>query len=206
MTIQATTAPLRRILLKDEAHARLSDAIISGELAPGATLPNAEMEEWLGVSRSTLREAFSRLELAGLVNSQPNRYTRVSEVDSDVYRATAAVLHMLLSDIRPESLDGIELRIAPHESCAEHLARIIGQIVAAERNPVLAGIVDGQILPLLRRDAAAFARARADIEYRRIACGLAEQLDAGDRDAAAAGIPHLVELGTGQPRRAGTAG
>ncbi|GAA1777936.1 GntR family transcriptional regulator [Leucobacter iarius] len=203
MAIQATTQPLRRVLLKDEAHARLSDAIIGGELAPGTALPNAEMEEWLGVSRSTLREAFSRLELAGLVVSQPNRYTRVSEVDTDAYRSTAKVLHMLLADIRPESLEGIDLRIAPSEACAEHLARVVEEIAEAERNPVLAGIVGMQILPLLRRDAATFARARADVEYRGVAGRLAEHLDRGESAAAAAGIPQLVELGTGQRRCAG---
>jgi GntR family transcriptional regulator, transcriptional repressor for pyruvate dehydrogenase complex len=53
--------------------AQIEDAIIRGELRPGARLPSErEMAGTFGVSRVTIREAVRALESAGLVKSKPN--------------------------------------------------------------------------------------------------------------------------------------
>ena len=43
---------------------------------PGEQLKDAEIAEWLGLSRTPIREALARLEEYGLVETAPNRYTR----------------------------------------------------------------------------------------------------------------------------------
>lgn len=60
-------------------HARLREAILSGELPPGTTLSQVRLAEKLGVSRTPLREALRLLEREGLVDSETNRRVRVAE-------------------------------------------------------------------------------------------------------------------------------
>lgn len=73
-------APLvpRGAVLGDEVYARLGEAILDGSLAPGVRLRDHELADWLGVSRTPVREALQRLERVGLVEVSPHRYTRVS--------------------------------------------------------------------------------------------------------------------------------
>ena len=65
-------------VLGDEVYARLGEAIVDGTLAPGERLRDHDLAEWLGVSRTPVREALQRLERVGLVEVSPHRYTRVS--------------------------------------------------------------------------------------------------------------------------------
>jgi DNA-binding GntR family transcriptional regulator len=87
-----------RTLLRDEAYARLRDAVLDGTLEPGEQLRDAELSAWLGLSRTPIREALARLEEYGLVESAPNRYTRVAPLDrrdaQDAFQVVAA-LHAL---------------------------------------------------------------------------------------------------------------
>ncbi|WP_460690408.1 GntR family transcriptional regulator [Nesterenkonia suensis] len=50
---------------------------------PGEQLRDAELEDWLGVSRTPIREALLRLEREGLVDAQPGRRTTVAEEDPE---------------------------------------------------------------------------------------------------------------------------
>jgi len=88
----------RRALLRDEVFQRLRSAIVDGTLQPGERLRDAELERWLGVSRTPIREALGRLEQVGLVQTEPGRSTRVSPVDlrdvSDA-QAVCAAMHVL---------------------------------------------------------------------------------------------------------------
>jgi DNA-binding GntR family transcriptional regulator len=71
----------------DRAYAELLAQIQSGALAPGAVLGEVEQAARLGVSRTPLREALSRLAADGLVVQQSPRVTVVSDVDVDDIRA-----------------------------------------------------------------------------------------------------------------------
>jgi DNA-binding GntR family transcriptional regulator len=51
--------------------------IIEGTLHLGEALSEAKVAQWLGISRTPVREAFARLEIEGLVVSEPQRRTRV---------------------------------------------------------------------------------------------------------------------------------
>lgn len=56
----------------------LRELILSGDLAPGSRLGEVELAERLGVSRTPVREALSRLAAEGIVEVQPNRGARVA--------------------------------------------------------------------------------------------------------------------------------
>jgi len=71
----------KRALLRDNVYESLRDAIVNGTLAPGERLKDPQLEEWLGVSRTPIREALLRLERAGLVITQPGRATTVAPYD-----------------------------------------------------------------------------------------------------------------------------
>jgi DNA-binding GntR family transcriptional regulator len=68
----------RGLTSAERALATLRDLIMGGELAPGARLGEVELAERLGVSRTPVREALSRLAAEGLVEIAPNRGARVA--------------------------------------------------------------------------------------------------------------------------------
>ncbi|MFE2833159.1 GntR family transcriptional regulator [Streptomyces mirabilis] len=84
--------PVRRTLLRDRAYEAIRDAIVAGELAPGAVVRDAGLAELLGLSRAPVREAFSRLVDEGLLESKPQSYTRVTPLVAADVRDAAAVV------------------------------------------------------------------------------------------------------------------
>lgn len=69
--------------LRDITCDNLREAIISGEYAPGERLKERELAQAFGVSTTPVKQALQRLELEGLVVSNPLRGSIVSEqVDS----------------------------------------------------------------------------------------------------------------------------
>ena len=72
MPVPKQKAATARTLLRDQAYARLRDAILDGTLEPGEQLRDAELSEWLGLSRTPIREALARLEEYGLEYVHPD--------------------------------------------------------------------------------------------------------------------------------------
>ncbi|MFC4948950.1 GntR family transcriptional regulator [Pseudonocardia sp. GCM10023141] len=62
----------------ERAAGTMRELILSGDFAAGARLGEAELAERLGVSRTPVREALTRLAAEGLVEIIPNRGARVS--------------------------------------------------------------------------------------------------------------------------------
>ena len=62
----------------ERALTTLRELIMGGELAPGARLGEVELADRLGVSRTPVREALTRLAAEGLVQIVPNRGARVA--------------------------------------------------------------------------------------------------------------------------------
>jgi DNA-binding GntR family transcriptional regulator len=81
-TLNLPTIPLTaaRRRLSDDIFDRIADAIVTGAIAQGEVLRDAELAEQLGTSRTPVREAFMRLERAGLIETAPSRFTRVITV------------------------------------------------------------------------------------------------------------------------------
>lgn len=67
----------------ERAHAALRDAILAGELAAGAHLGEVELAERLGLSRTPVREALTRLAAEGLVDLHAHRGARVARFSVD---------------------------------------------------------------------------------------------------------------------------
>ncbi|CAL9413110.1 GntR family transcriptional regulator [Streptomyces sp. NPDC057838] len=106
--------PVPRTLLRDRAYAAIRDAIVAGELEPGAVVRDADLAERLGLSRAPVREAFSRLVDEGLLESKPQSYTRVTPlVAADVRDAAAVVgaLHELVTRVAVPRLAGADLAV-----------------------------------------------------------------------------------------------
>ncbi|WP_459546832.1 FadR/GntR family transcriptional regulator [Nocardia sp. X0981] len=71
---------IARRSVPDEIYDQLVDEVLTGELAPGATLPaERQLAEALGVSRPTVREALQRLARAGLVEVRQGGSTTVRD-------------------------------------------------------------------------------------------------------------------------------
>jgi DNA-binding GntR family transcriptional regulator len=74
---------------------QLREAIMYGDLAPGAQLSEADLSSQFGVSRGPLREAMQRLVQEGLLRSERNRGLFVMELDAgdirDIYAARTAI-------------------------------------------------------------------------------------------------------------------
>ena len=106
--------PVRRTLLRDRAYEAIRDAIVAGEIEPGAVVRDAELAERLGLSRAPVREAFSRLVDDGLLESKPQSYTRVTPVVAADVRDAAAVvgaLHELVTRIAVPLLQGTDVDV-----------------------------------------------------------------------------------------------
>jgi DNA-binding GntR family transcriptional regulator len=73
--------PIERQLVRDRAYGTLRGWIVEGILKPNEKMRDAELALRLGVSRTPIREALRRLEDEGLVQTAPNRWTRVSPLD-----------------------------------------------------------------------------------------------------------------------------
>ena len=92
MPIPPGTPAVDRSLLRDDVYRRLRDAIVDGTFEPGEQLKDGELAEWLGVSRTPVREALLRLGGSGLVVALPGRSTRVSTIDAPAVRDARDVI------------------------------------------------------------------------------------------------------------------
>lgn len=117
-----------RSLLRDQAYLSLRDAIVDGTLAPGEKLRDPELERWLGISRTPIREAIARLETAGLVETMPGRSTVVSTIERKAAldaQAVAAAMHALAVRLAVPVLteSDIEAMVAANVEFADALDR-----------------------------------------------------------------------------------
>jgi len=105
----------------------LERQIVSGELATGAKLNEADLAAQLRVSRGPVREAFRALEQSGLVRTEKNRGVFVRELSLDeaceIYEVRAA-LDALIGRLAAQ-------RILPEQKA--HLRELIRRMQAAAR-------------------------------------------------------------------------
>lgn len=64
----------------EDVHARLRDAILSGDIAPGQVTSQVALAKAFGVSTTPLREAIRMLQLEGLVEAERNRRVRIASL------------------------------------------------------------------------------------------------------------------------------
>ena len=113
MPVPEHRAAVDRHLLRETAYERLCEAIVDGTLAPGEDLHDAELCEWLGLSRTPVRDALSRLRDKGLVDMAAQRFTRVACMSvRDVHEVVPllAAVHGLATELAVPRLGPAELR------------------------------------------------------------------------------------------------
>jgi DNA-binding GntR family transcriptional regulator len=120
MPIPQDAISVDRSLLRDDIYRRLRDGIVDGTFVPGEQLKDGELAEWLGVSRTPVREALLRLGASGLVVAVPGRSTVVSTIDPRAVRDARDVI---------AAMHGLAVR----ETAGRLSADDIGRMRAANR-------------------------------------------------------------------------
>ena len=113
----------------DLAYTRLRHLILSGELSPGAVLPQAALAQTIGISTTPLREALRLLKQQGLVELDAHRDARVTPLDAAEARD--------LLELR-QSLDPLAAGLAAQRRTSADLAGMregLTHLVALHRNP-----------------------------------------------------------------------
>ncbi|MFI7599073.1 GntR family transcriptional regulator [Actinoplanes sp. NPDC049681] len=107
------------------AAEQLRASMINGELAPGTRLAEASLTGPLGVSRNTLREAFSTLIEEGLLVRRPHRGVFVATLSpaqiADIYRVRALLECSALAQapVDPPRAQGMRAAVAEAGRAAE---------------------------------------------------------------------------------------
>ena len=157
----------KRPLLRDSVFDSIRNAIVDGTFEPGERLKDTELEAWLGVSRTPIREALLRLERAGLVIALPGKATIVAPYDQASTLSTQQVvagLHELAARLAvpvlaEEHLSAMAeanarferaLQDADVESALQADDDFHAVFVSAGGNPVLQELLE-QTTPVLRR-------------------------------------------------------
>ncbi len=160
MDDQVTNQPIERQSLHDQLVARLRDLIIEGDLAPGDRVPERELCERIGVSRTPLREAFKVLAADGLIQLLPHRgatVARLTVTDIEEMFPVMGALEALAGELAADRIseEGIAEIQALHYQMVLHHKRgelapyfrlnqqIHEKILAAAGNDTLSGIYRG---------------------------------------------------------------
>src|SRR5215212_7330854 len=143
----------------DLAYTRVRGLILSGELAPGAVLPQAALAQTIGISTTPLREALRRLKQEGLVELDAHRDARVRPLDAteardllELRRSLDPLAASLAAGRRTEAdlvavgaaLEGLEaLSTRPSLAQLESHHRFHAAIHRASHNALLVETLDG---------------------------------------------------------------
>jgi DNA-binding GntR family transcriptional regulator len=169
---------VERKLLRDTAYEAIRDAIVRGEIPPGAAVSNAAVAGQLGLSRAPVRDALARLADEGLVETKPQSYTRVTRLVLKEVRDAAEVVRTM-HELATRT--AVPLLTAGHIEAMREANRRFGSATSAadidaamdcddELHAVLVGVCGnravaatiGRYTPLIRRlERRQFSSARA---------------------------------------------
>lgn len=110
--------------LAERVFNQLQDAIVRGELAPGAKITEPGLSKAYGISRGPLREAMRRLEAHRLIE-------RVPHVGARVVKLSMKEL-LELFDVR-EAMESMAARLAARHMSAEEIAGLRDVLAVHER-------------------------------------------------------------------------
>ncbi|WP_433221898.1 GntR family transcriptional regulator [Microtetraspora malaysiensis] len=112
---------LRPVSTVQALAAALRERVLSGDIHPGASLPEQEISARYGVARPTVREALAALVHEGLLRREPNRSAYVPEV-TPADLADLMYVRRPLEDLMAEAVAG--RRVAAAEAALERLAAL----------------------------------------------------------------------------------
>lgn len=100
---------------KDWAVEALRKAIITGEYWPGQRVRQDEVAERLSISLTPVREAFSQLEVEGIITRAPHKGARVAQVSTERAREIYRIRSVL---------EGLAIELAVPNVPKSDLARL----------------------------------------------------------------------------------
>jgi DNA-binding GntR family transcriptional regulator len=165
--MQSSLQRVDRSLLRDRAYRILRDAIVTGELPPGAAIRDVDLAQRVGLSRTPVREALARLADDGLVETKPHSWTRVTPLGLREVRDALVVVRAmhelavrlavpLMTERHHDVMRAANKRFAAALAVGDVQAAmdaddaLHGVPVAVLGNRVLAATIDRH-LPLIRR-------------------------------------------------------
>ncbi|MDX6748767.1 GntR family transcriptional regulator [Geminicoccaceae bacterium 1502E] len=185
--------------LPEQVARRIADAVIRGELEPGAHLREQEFSDRYGVSRGTVREAIRILERDGVATIIPRRGAVVTSLAADEIREVYEVREVLFGqaaalcaerrpDTLPAELAGIVHQMAAHARDGDVTVyaalsnRLAVTIIAASRNARLLDLFNRMSLQIARYTNAGLMRPQRRAEslanWKRLVASIGEG-DAG---------------------------
>jgi len=139
--VSPTDAIIRR-KLSDEVFDRLKAMIVSGERAPGETLPSErELMARFGVGRPAIREAMQALANLGLVTISHGERAKVREVTAEAAIRQVDTVAQLLLSTSPESLEHLK---EARQFFERGMVRRAAELATDEDVSALRGIVERQ--------------------------------------------------------------
>lgn len=206
-----TTAVPRPGDTAQEAYVRLRDLIVDGAYLPGQRLAHGRLMESLGVGRTPLRTALSRLEGDGLVIATPNHGVVVAPTSlgagEEIYALRFLVEPPLLaaqaSRISPSDVARLRSLLARMEECvddAETFAAVHREFHTVEResftNPFIDELVAAMYRHLHRHQRIHAVRQRYPRDFLTLDRLTVDALEAHDGLAARRALElHLLDAG-----------
>jgi DNA-binding GntR family transcriptional regulator len=207
----ATGAPVRPGDTTRDAYARLRDLIIDGVYTPGQRLAHPRLMKALGVGRTPLRNALSRLEGEGLVVATPNQGVVVAptplsageEIYALRFLVEPALLQADAARISGAKVASLERLLDRMERCvadADAFADVHREFHTAERegftNPFIDELVAAMYRHLHRFQRIHSVRQRYPRDFLALDRVTVDALAAGDGLAARRALElHLLDAG-----------
>jgi len=116
-----------RTLLQDRAYERLKELIQSGSLAPGSFQTERLLSERLGMSKTPIRAALTRLDIEGFVSVSPQLGVSVREMSLheivDLFDIRSAletfVVRSLAGRLQPAQVERLRANLKNQKECAQ---------------------------------------------------------------------------------------
>jgi DNA-binding GntR family transcriptional regulator len=193
---------IQRVNLRDQVRDELVEWLADGRLPPGQRLEEERLSKALGVSRTPLREALSKLATEGLVEAVPRRGFRVPKLSAervrDLYPVIGSLEGLALRLSGPRlrelaaGLDGLNERLAVAHLSPRQRADVDRRwhemLVSRNPNRELGALLE-RTRARVRPYAGSWERAAAEIETSRAEhAEIARLLGAGQVDEAAEAV------------------
>ena len=209
---------VERRSLREIATEKIKAAILDFTLEPGEDLRDDELQAWLGMSRTPVREALTELTRIGLVETEAQRFTRVAHPDPStalydfqtvgallggVTRVTVPALTTAETRDLLSNLDDVLGQLDNHD--ATHFVRAARAFFAALRshcpNPVLLDATNNQLDAKIHR--LSLSRIYVDRDWAELATHYRALRTAIEKQAAVdaeLAVEMIFELTTSRPK------
>jgi DNA-binding GntR family transcriptional regulator len=207
MSDAASYLKISPVTVTGQTVSKLRDAILEGVFKPGERLLEQNLCEWIGVSRTSVREALRRLEAERLIVITPNRGPSVAEVQWPEAQAIYEVRALLEGEAvalfsaraTPAELSDMKMALADFDRAVSlnvpldrlaATARFYAIILNGCGNPVIAEMIQGLVARIT------FLRARSmslEGRSRQSAVEMWRMFEAIENRDAAAGRQAAVE-------------